>query len=105
MARSLTKDIRRSPLEDSQRRYEEAATVIGACLDPAEGETDPRGSYAVMKHWYRHAATWAPNPSRTDMKKVRKNLRTLYKRDKPHTPGIPLATHIYPFQVDYATPW
>ena len=28
------------------------------------------------------------------MKKVRGDFQTLYQREEPHTPGLPLATHV-----------
>ena len=36
----------------------------------------------------------APNPYQTDMEKVRGYFQTFYHREKPHTPGLPLATHV-----------
>ena len=51
VARGLTKAVRRSLLVESWRRAKESATDIRACLDPAAGETDPRGAYAILKRW------------------------------------------------------
>ena len=71
MTRGLTRAVRWSLMADSQRRSEEAATEIGACLEPAMGGADPRETYAILKHWYRHASAQAPNLSWKDMEKVR----------------------------------
>ena len=49
VVRVLTKDVRRSLLVDYQKQSEEAVTVIGECLDPVAGETDPHGVYAILK--------------------------------------------------------
>ena len=38
----------------------------------------------------------APNPSQMDMEKVRGDFQNLYQREEPHTPGLPLATHVDP---------
>ena len=38
------------------------------------------------------------------MEKVRGESQTLYQRDEPQTPGLPLATHMYPSQVNNYTP-
>ena len=39
------------------------------------------------------------------MEKVRGDLQTLYQREEPHTPVMPLATHMDPFQVNDVTPY
>ena len=44
------------------------------------GGVDPRGADAILKHWYLHVSARAPNPSWTDMEKVRGDLQTLYQR-------------------------
>ena len=46
----------------------------------------------------------APNPSWTDMDKVRGGSQTLYQWEYPHTPGLPLLAHRYLFQVKDTTP-
>ena len=68
------------------------------------GGVDPRGLFAMLKRWYRHASAWAPKPSRTDMEKVRGYFQTLYHREEPHTPGLPLATHVNPAKVNDKIP-
>ena len=49
MARGITRTVCRSLMVDSRRRAEEAATEIGACLEPATGEADPCGLYTILK--------------------------------------------------------
>ena len=96
MVRGHTKAFWHSLFVESWRLAEEAATEIGACLEPAAGEMEPRGAYAVRKRWYWHASARAPKPSWTDMGKVGVDLQTLYQREDPHTPGLPLVTHVDP---------
>ena len=74
------------------------------CLEPSMEVTDPRGVYAILKSWYWHASTRAPNPSWEDMEKVGGDFQTLYQREDPHTPGLPLATHVYLIHVNYEIP-
>ena len=38
------------------------------------------------------------------MEKVRGYFQTLYQREEPHPPDIPLETHMDPVQVNYLTP-
>ena len=38
------------------------------------------------------------------MEKVRGDFQTLYQREEPHPPGLPLATHVEPVQVNDVTP-
>ena len=57
-----------------------------------------------MKRWYWHTSVRGGNPSCTDMDKVRGDFQTLYQREDPHTPGLPLETHVDPVQVNYLTP-
>ena len=78
----------------SWRREEEAATEIGAYLEPSTGGADSFRAYAILKRSYRHVSAWAPNPSRTDMEKVTGDLQTLYQREEPHPPGLPMAIHM-----------
>ena len=78
--RGLAKAVRRSLFVDSWRRAEEAATAIGAFLEPAAGYTYQCGAYAVLKRCYRHMSMQATNPSRKDMDKVRGYFQTLYQR-------------------------
>ena len=103
VARGLAKAVQQSLLADSRIQPEEAVTEIGECLEPSAGETDPRGVYNVLKCWYQHASAWAPNPFWIDMEKVRGDFQTLYQWRDPHTPGIPLATHVDPVKVNDAT--
>ena len=42
--------------------------------------------------------------SRTDMEKVRGEFQTLYQREEPHPPGIPLSTHVEPDKVNDEIP-
>ena len=89
---------------ESWGREKEAAKAIGAFLEPSAGETDPHRAYVILKHWYRHASARSPKPSWTDTDNVRGDFHTLYQREEPHNPGIPLATHVDPVQVNDATP-
>ena len=89
---------------DSWRKSKEAVTQIGAYMEPSAGETELRRAYAILKRWYRHASACAPNPSRTDTEKVRGYFHTLYQSKEPQLPGIPLATHVDPVQVNDKTP-
>ena len=68
-------------MTDYRRRLEEATTEIGTCLDPDTGGADPRGAYAILKRWYWHASAQLPNPSWTDIEKVRGGFQTLYHRE------------------------
>ena len=45
-----------------------------------------------------------PNPYWTDIEKVRGDFQNLYKREDLHPPGLPLATHVDPSQVNDDTP-
>ena len=60
--------------------------------------------YVILKRWYQYASTWAPNPSCTDMEKVGEDFQTLYHKEEPHTPGLPLATHVNPYKVNNEIP-
>ena len=100
VARGLIRAVRQSLMADSWRRAEEEATKIWACLDPSTRGAYPRGAYAILKHWYRHAYAQATNPSRTDMDKVKGDLQTLYQKEDPHPPGLTLATHVDPAKVN-----
>ena len=48
------------------------------------GGADPRRAYAILTQWYQNAFVQAPNPSQTDMEKVRGDLQNLYHREEPH---------------------
>ena len=89
MARGLTKAVSCSLLVDSRRLSEEAATEIGACIEPGSGKTNLLREYAVLNHWYRHASVWAPNPSHADMEKVTGDFCNLYQKEDPHLPVQP----------------
>ena len=104
VARGLTRAVRRSLMADSRRQAEEAATDIGECMEPSTGEADPCRVYAILKYWYRHVSARDPNTSWTDMEKVRGDFQTLYQREEPHSPGLPLATHVYPDKVNEKIP-
>ena len=73
-------------------------------MDPYMGVADPRGAYALLKRWYRHASAQAPNPSRTDTENFIRNFQTLYQKDEPHRTGLPLATHVNPAKVNNNIP-
>ena len=79
---------------DSREQAEEAATEIRSFLYLSTGGSDPCGAYTILKCWYRHASVRAPNPSQKDMEKVRGDFQTLYQREEPQPPDLPLATHI-----------
>ena len=104
VARDLTRSVRRYLMADYRRKAEEAATDIGACLEPSTGGADPRRAYTILKRWYRYASAWAPNPCRTDMEKVRGDFQTLYQREESHPPGLPLETHVDPAKVNDEIP-
>ena len=86
----------RSPVPDG--RFPEAGGggrnrdrgVSGAC----HRRGGPRGAYAILKRWYRHASAWTPNPSWTDMEMVRGDFHNLYQREEPTPTGLPLDTHV-----------
>ena len=71
----------------------------GACLDPVKGGADLFGAYTILKRWYWHESARAPNPSRTEVEIFRGGLHTLYQREEPHSPGLPLATHVKPAEL------
>ena len=104
VARGLKKSVRISFIVESQIRAKENAKDIRECLETSAGETDTCGAYSILKCWYRHASARAPNPSRTNMEKVRGDLQTLYQMEEPHPPGIPLAKHVDPVQVNDTNP-
>ena len=58
-------------MEDSWGQVEKEETEIGSCMGPDMGGADPCGAYAILKRWYRHVSTRAPNPSQTDMENSR----------------------------------
>ena len=58
----------------------------------------------MLKRWYRNASMRAPNPSWTDIEKVRGYFQNLYQWGDPHTPDLILATHVDLVQVKDATP-
>ena len=68
------------------------------------GGADPRRAYAILTQWYQNAFVQAPNPSQTDMEKVRGDLQNLYHREEPHPPVLPPATHVYPSKMNYKVP-
>ena len=80
MVRGITRAVRWSLMADSQRRAEEAAPEIGACLETSMGGVDPCRACTILKWWYRHASARAPNPSWMDMEKVRFYPQKLYQR-------------------------
>ena len=80
VVRGITRAVCQSLMADSQRLADEVATEIRACMEPSTGGVDPRGAYAILNRWYRHASARAHNPFRTDMEKVRGDFQTLYQR-------------------------
>ena len=102
--RGTTRAVCWSLMEDSRRQAEDTAIEIGACLEPSTGGADPCGPYDILKSWYRHASARVPNPSRTDMEMFRGGFQTLYQREVPHTPGLPLVAHISLAKVNYKIP-
>ena len=64
----------------------------------------PREAYTILKRWYRHVSVQALNPSGTDMETFRGDFYTLYQREEPHPPGLPLATHVDPEKVNDEIP-
>ena len=77
---------------------------IWECLEPSIGGAYLCGAYTILKHCYQHASAQALNPSFMHIEKVRGDLQTLYHREEPHTPSLPLATHVYPEKVNYEIP-
>ena len=104
VARDLTRSVRRYLMADYRRKAEEAATDIGACLEPSTGGADPCGAYATLKWWHRHASVWAPNPSQRYMEKVKGEFQNIYQWEDPHSPGLTLATHTGPSKVNDEVP-
>ena len=104
VAGGLTRAVRQSLMADYQSQVEETETYIGALLEPATGGADPRREYGIMKRWYWHTSARAPNPYRTDMEKFSGDFQSLYQREEPHTPGLPLATHVDPDKVNDEIP-
>ena len=88
-------------MADSWRLAEEAATDIGACLEPSTVGAEPRGVFAILRYWYWHASMQAPNLCQKDMEKFRGYFQNFYQREEPHTPGLPLAAHIKTAKVKY----
>ena len=86
VARGLIRYVCRSLMADSRRRAEEATTDIGACLEPFTEGAEPHRAYNILKRWYQHTLARAPNPSRTDMEKVREDFQTFYQREEPLPP-------------------
>ena len=64
-------------MEDYLIQAEEAATDVGECMGPSTGGADPCGEYAILKCWYSHASAQAPNPSQTDIQKVRGDIQII----------------------------
>ena len=63
-----------------------------------------RRAHAILKHWYRHASARAPNPSWTDMDKVRGDFQTLYQSEDTTPPGLILETHVGQAKVNDEIP-
>ena len=85
--RTLTRAVQRSLLENSRQQSEKASLEIELRLEPSTRYTDLRGSYSVLKIWYRRMSTRAPNHSQADMDKVTKYYATLYQWKDPYPPG------------------
>ena len=80
------------------------AADIGACLEPEMVDTELRGAYAVLKHWYRHASARVTNPSQADLAKVTKDYTTVYQQGDPDPPSQPLASHVDLSQISNEVP-
>ena len=104
MAIGINRAVRQSLTADSRRRAKDAATDIRACLEPSPRGADPRGAYDTLKRWYWHACARAPNPSQEYTEKVRGELQTLYQREEPHPPDLPLITHVDPAKLNNNIP-
>ena len=104
MERGITRYVQRYLMADYWRQAEEAQYEIGACLETFTGGADPRGAYAILKRWNWYASARAPNPSRTDMEKVRGDFQNLYHREETHLPGLTLETHVDPDKVNDEIP-
>ena len=65
-------------------------------MEPSTRGLDPCREHTILKRWYWNASAQAPNPSWTDMEKVRGDFHTLYQREEPHPPGLHLAIHVDP---------
>ena len=87
-------------MEYSLRRAEEAASEIGECQEPSMEGSEPYGAYAILKRWYWHASARAPNPSRTNMDKDSGKFQTIYQKEDPNPPGMPLSAHVDPAKVN-----
>ena len=66
-------------------------------------ETDLFRAYSVLKHFYQHVYTRAPNPSQDNMEKVTGDFRNLYQREESQPPVITLENHVDPLQVNDST--
>ena len=53
-----------------------------------------------MKRWYLHELVRQHNPTRVDLEKVYRYYIELHHWEETSPPGIPVATHIAPFQID-----
>ena len=67
-----------------------AAEEIGTCLEPATGNPDLKGTYAVLKSWYHHASKKSPTPSWADMTKVTGACTELNSGKNPPSPLPPM---------------
>ena len=83
LARRLTRELQTSLQADRQRRTEEAADLIYARLE----DNDLKGSYEVLKRWYRHASDRPQKPLRQDLEKISTDWETLYTKETPPPPG------------------
>ena len=60
-------------------KLDNASEEIGACLEPAMGSPDLRGSCTVLKSWYHHTSARAHIPLRADMAKDTGYYAIMYK--------------------------
>ena len=104
-ARALTNQLKRSLQQDSRRRAEQAAEEIGALMDVGpDQQPDLKGSYEVLKRWYRHATARQPKPSRQDLTKISNDYAALYTKELPSPPGVRIPSHVVPFPINDAVP-
>ena len=85
----LTKAVQRSLLVDTRWRAKKAVEEIGTCLELAMGNPDLKGTYVVLKSWYRHAYKKRPTPSWADMTKVTWDCAALTSgKNQPYHVGM-----------------
>ena len=89
----LNSRIRRSFRRDRLQRSVDAGTEIEARLVAG----DIRGSWGLLKRWYKHSSGKAPKPSYTDFAELGTVYLALYSATQP--PGDPLPIRYLPVPV------